>query len=122
MRRQEEEAVPAHPCRRVLACVTTRCACCAKVLGTGPVTPRVVGLSRARGCDRGERDHVGDDVAVLDYVEHSVEEVAYTDYFFSLSQKDTLLEPVTGSQIGKADCAILEAHRELPSRESTRAV
>ena len=92
------------------------------MLGTGPVTPRVVGLSRARGCDRGERDHVGDDVAVLDYVEHSVEKVAYTDYFFSLSQKDTLLEPVTGSQIGKADCAILEAHRELPSRESTRAV
>ena len=80
------------------------------MVGTGPVTPRPIGLSRARGCDRGERGHVEDDVAVLDHVEHSVEEVAYTDYyFFSLSHGATFLEPVTGNQRGKAARVILEA-------------
>ncbi len=92
-------------------------------MGTRSATPRAVGLSRARGCDQGERGHVENDVAVLDHVEHSAEEVAYTDYyFFYLSQGAAFLKPVTGSQIGKAGCAILEAHRGLPARESTRAV
>ena len=93
------------------------------MVGTGPVTPHAAGLSRTRGCDQGKRGHVEDCVAVLDHVEHSAEEVAYTDYyFFSLSQGAAFLKPVTGSQIGKAGCAILEAHRGLPARESTRAV